>query len=458
MAEEQFPDPEIQIRLATFDQYRSLLFSVAYRMLGSVADAEDMLQETFIRWQQAHDEEIRSPRAFLITIISRLCINHLQSARAQREEYVGQWLPEPIVTGPGSDPLEIVRIDESLSMAFLVMLERLTPVERAVFLLREVFAYEYAEIAAILSQSEANCRQILSRAKQHVGTMRPRFKTSQRKKRELLERFFKATSSGDMEGLVALLASDVVLHSDGGGKAAAAPNLIPRLRQGRSCRIGLLPKTDSKESGYPADADQRRSRHRQLSRWQAVLGSHIRRKRRPHPRCLCCLQPGKARPRAPAPGQFRIARMSQTSSLRCLLFRYVTGRSRCNITPAALRRKTSMPRANEPIRDTNPGVENIPAQNSQGPFLPPIEKPGGLMIKLVYYFTRRKFGKVPSPLAIHAARMPPAFGMFYGKVSQLDKKLRIPQETIFLIREQVARLNICLFCMDIGRVFAMNHR
>jgi len=219
-------NPEILIRLATFDQYRSLLFSVAYRMLGSVADAEDMLQETFIRWQQAPDAEIRSPRAFLVTIISRLCINHLQSARVQREEYVGQWLPEPIITGPGSDPLEIIRVDESLSMAFLVMLERLTPVERAVFLLREVFEYEYSEIAAVLGQSEANCRQILSRAKQHVSAIRPRFKTSLRKKSDLLERFLKATSSGDMEGLVALLSNDVVLHSDGGGKAIAVPNLI----------------------------------------------------------------------------------------------------------------------------------------------------------------------------------------------------------------------------------------
>src|SRR5271156_1252073 len=226
MLEKQLLDPEVQIRLATFDQYRNLLFSVAYRMLGIVADAEDMLQETFIRWQQAREEEIRSPRAFLVTIISRLCINHLQSARVQREEYVGQWLPEPIVTGPGSDPLETVRVDESLSMAFLVMLERLTPLERAVFLLREVFAYEYSELAAILGQSEANCRQILSRAKQHVGAMRPRFKTSQSKKKDLLERFFKATSSGDMEGLVALLASDIVLHSDGGGKGIAALNLI----------------------------------------------------------------------------------------------------------------------------------------------------------------------------------------------------------------------------------------
>jgi RNA polymerase sigma-70 factor (ECF subfamily) len=226
MVEKQLPDPEAQNQLATFDQYRGLLFSIAYRMLGSVADAEDVLQETYIRWQQARDEEIRSPRAFLVTIVSRLCINQLQSARVQREEYVGPWLPEPIVTGRGSDPLEVVRIDESLSMAFLVMLERLTPVERAVFLLREVFAYEYSELAAILGQSETNCRQILSRAKQHVGAMRPRFKISQSKKKDLLERFFKATSSGDIEGLVALLASDVVLHSDGGGKGVAALNLI----------------------------------------------------------------------------------------------------------------------------------------------------------------------------------------------------------------------------------------
>ena len=222
----QPPDPEVPIRLATFDQYRSVLFSVAYRMLGSVADAEDMLQETFIRWQQAPDEEIRSPKAFLITIISRLCINYMQSARVQREEYVGQWLPEPIITGPGNDPLEIIRVDESLSMAFLVMLERLTAVERAVFLLREVFEYEYSEIAAVLSQSEVNCRRVLSRAKQHVRAIRTRFKTSSQKKSDLLERFLKATSDGDMEGLVTLLSSDVVLHSDGGGKAIAVPNRI----------------------------------------------------------------------------------------------------------------------------------------------------------------------------------------------------------------------------------------
>src|SRR5207247_10513593 len=138
----QPPDPEVPFRLATFNRYRSLLFSVAYRMLGSVADAEDMLQETFIRWQQAPDDDIRSRRAFLVTIISRLCINHLQSARVKREEYVGQWLPEPLATDPGNNPFGIIKVDESLSLAFLLLLERLTPVERAVFLLREVFEYE----------------------------------------------------------------------------------------------------------------------------------------------------------------------------------------------------------------------------------------------------------------------------------------------------------------------------
>ena len=247
MAKMQSNDPEAPTRLTTFDQYRSLLFSVAYRMLGSVADAEDMLQETFIRWQQVPDEEIRSPRAFLVTIISRMCINHLQSARVQREEYPGQWLPEPIVTGPGSDPLEIICVDESLSMAFLVMLERLTPVERAVFLLREIFEYKYTEIAGVLAQSEANCRQILSRAKLRINAMRPRFKTSQRKKSALLEGFLKATSSGDMEELIAVLSSDAVLHSDSGGKAIAVPNVIhgaSKVAQGILGGLGkLVPKT-----------------------------------------------------------------------------------------------------------------------------------------------------------------------------------------------------------------------
>jgi RNA polymerase sigma-70 factor (ECF subfamily) len=166
---------------------------------------------------------VRSPRAFLITIISRLCINHLQSARVQREEYVGEWLPEPIMTDPGSDPFGIIRVDESLSMAFLVLLERLTPVERAVFLLREVFECEYAEIASIVGQSEVNCRQILRRARQHVTAARPRFETTKPTRDDLLTSFLKAIGTGEMHGLIDLLSKDVVLHSDGGGKAIAVP-------------------------------------------------------------------------------------------------------------------------------------------------------------------------------------------------------------------------------------------
>jgi RNA polymerase sigma-70 factor, ECF subfamily len=222
----QASDRDASIRLATFDQHRSLLFSIAYRMLGSVADAEDMLQETFIRWQQSTEDDIRSPRAFLVTIVSRLCINHLQSARVQREEYVGQWLPEPLVTDPGTDPFGIIRVDESLSMAFLVLLERLTPVERAVFLLREVFEYDYSEIAAVLGQNEANCRQILRRARQHVTAARPRFAAPEQRHNDLLQHFLEAVETGDTEGLVALLSNDVVLHSDGGGKAVAVPNAV----------------------------------------------------------------------------------------------------------------------------------------------------------------------------------------------------------------------------------------
>jgi RNA polymerase sigma-70 factor (ECF subfamily) len=216
-------------------------------MLGSVADAEDMLQETFIRWQQTRDEEIRSPIAFLVTIISRLCITHLQSARVQREEYVGQWLPEPIVTDPVGDPLNVIRVDESLSMAFLVLLERLTPVERAVFLLREVFEYEYSEVADVLGQTESNCRQILRRARQHVNAMRPRFKASSRKKTDLIDRFLQAATTGDMDGLLALLSDDVVIQSDGGGKAVAVPNVIRGAEKVARGAIGALKKLVPKE-------------------------------------------------------------------------------------------------------------------------------------------------------------------------------------------------------------------
>ena len=226
VADEQLDDVGNSIRLALFDQHRGLLFSIAYRMLGTVADAEDLIQETFLRWHTSGKEEIQNPRAFLVTILSRLCINHLQSAQVQREEYAGIWLPEPVVTDPGDGPFNLIRVDESLSMAFLVLLERLSPMERAIFLLKEVFEYDHREISSIVGQSEANCRQILKRAKQHVTSLRPRFKAAGPDRGALLENFVKATGTGDMTGLLNLLTDDVVLRSDGGGKAVAVPKEV----------------------------------------------------------------------------------------------------------------------------------------------------------------------------------------------------------------------------------------
>lgn len=208
-------------RLEQFLHQRSHLFSIAYRMLGTASDAEDMLQESFLRWQGATDTEIQSPRAFLVTIITRLCINHLQSTRVKREEYVGEWLPEPVVTGLNADPSQAVQVDESLCLAFLLLLERLTPAERAIFLLHEVFDYDYAEIAKILNYSDTNCRQILRRARQHLGEERPRFDACPQQRATLFRHFVQACASGDANGLVALLSNEVAFHSDGGGKAQA---------------------------------------------------------------------------------------------------------------------------------------------------------------------------------------------------------------------------------------------
>lgn len=205
-----------------FAAVRPLLFSIAYRMTGSVMDAEDVVQDTYLRWQEADHAAIQSPQAFLATIVTRLCINQLTSARARRETYVGPWLPEPLVTANVPDASGSVELAESLSMAFLVLLERLTPNERAVFLLHEVFDFEYAEIARIIDKSEANCRQLLRRARKHVGSARSRFNASPEQAERLLERFNDAVGAGDLNGLVATLAEDITLWPDGGGKAVGA--------------------------------------------------------------------------------------------------------------------------------------------------------------------------------------------------------------------------------------------
>jgi len=228
----------------TFHEYRPLLFSIAYRMLGSAADAEDMLQETFIRWQQGSQDEIRSARAFLVTVISRLCLQHLERTRVKREEYVGPWLPEPVFTEDlNSDPSANCRMHESLSIAFLLLLEKLTPSERAVFLLHEVFEYEYAEVAQILGKTEANCRQLIRRARQHISSGRPRFDASPEQHKKLLEGFLLASSTGDLAGLVALLSNDVIVYSDGGGNAKAALNPIYGRERAVRFLLGSIRKT-----------------------------------------------------------------------------------------------------------------------------------------------------------------------------------------------------------------------
>lgn len=208
--------------LETFNQYRSLLFAIAYRMLGTVTDAEDMVQETFLRWQQTAEMTVKSAKTYLSTIITRLCIDHLRSARVQREQYMGPWLPEPIMTQQTDDPAAQVELADSLSIAFLVLLERLSPVERAVFLLREVFEYDYDEIAKMVAKSPANCRQILKRSRQHIAAQRPRFPVSQQQQEQITAKFLEASTQGNLQGLLTLLDKDVTFWSDGGGQVAAA--------------------------------------------------------------------------------------------------------------------------------------------------------------------------------------------------------------------------------------------
>ena len=209
----------------SFESYRPYLFSIAYRMLGSAMDAEDMVQETYLRYQTTPAEPIRSLKAYLTTIIIRLCMDQLQLARRKREVYVGPWLPEPILTTTtptSGDPAERVDREESISLAFLVLLEQLQPFERAVFLLREVFEYAFAEIANMLGKSEAACRRSFSRAKQHLKEHRPRFPASPETHRELLNGYFQAVENGEMTALQNLLAEEVTLWADSGGKVKGA--------------------------------------------------------------------------------------------------------------------------------------------------------------------------------------------------------------------------------------------
>jgi RNA polymerase sigma-70 factor, ECF subfamily len=203
------------------EELRPLLFSIAYRMLGSVAEAEDVVQEAFLRRASASDAAVVSERAFMTTVTTRLAIDVLRSARVRRETYVGEWLPEPLVEPEAPAAVEA---EESVSLAMLVLLERLNPVERAVFVLRESFDLGFGEIAAIVDRSEDNCRQILTRARRRLADERPRFDADPSERRALASRFLAAARDGDLEGLVALLAPDAVLVGDGGGVARSIPH------------------------------------------------------------------------------------------------------------------------------------------------------------------------------------------------------------------------------------------
>jgi RNA polymerase sigma-70 factor (ECF subfamily) len=214
------------------DELRPVSFAIAYRMLGSVSEAEDVVQEVLLRTHRTLDagERIASPRAFAATVTTRLAINELRSARARRERYVGEWLPEPIVTDGDDDPAHHAEMADSLSVAMLVLLETLSPEQRAVLLLHDVFDYSYREIAGIVGKNEDNVRQLATRARRHVEQRRPRFRTTPEQRDELAQRFFAAAEGGDLAGLEALLAHDVELAGDGGGKVPA----LARALHGRS--------------------------------------------------------------------------------------------------------------------------------------------------------------------------------------------------------------------------------
>jgi RNA polymerase sigma-70 factor (ECF subfamily) len=202
---------------------RRRAFGVAYRMLGSVAEAEDVAQEALLRLTRQEEGAIEEPAAWMTTVATRLSINVLRSARARRETYVGPWLPEPLLEDPAPDPASRAELADSLSLAMLVLLERLTPVERAAYLLREVFSYDYGQIAEIVETTDVNARQLVSRARKHLEASRPRFDADESRRDALLERFLAAAEEGDLAALEELLAQDAVLYADGGGKALASP-------------------------------------------------------------------------------------------------------------------------------------------------------------------------------------------------------------------------------------------
>ncbi len=228
--------------LETFNAHRSLLFGIAYRMLGRVSEAEDMVQEVWLRWQRQDPAEVRHAKAWLTAAMTRLCIDQLRAARRTREEYYGVWLPEPLMAATAADPAQTAEIGDSLTMAFMLILDSLGPVERAVFLLREVFDYDYADIATIVGKGEANCRQIVRRAKAQLqaGPKPPAPPTDHA--RRLVEQFLAAAASGEVGEVLALLSEESTVYSDGGGRVKAAGRPIIGADHASRFLIGIWPK------------------------------------------------------------------------------------------------------------------------------------------------------------------------------------------------------------------------
>lgn len=276
-----------------FEQYRARLFGVAYRMLGSRADAEDVVQDAWLRWQKAEHAALDSPEAWLVTVATRLSLDRLRSARREREAYVGPWLPEPILTDTLASPELQMELASEVSMALLTVLERLVPDKRAAFLLRDVFDYDYPEIAGILGKNEAAVRQLVHRAREEVRVERPRFSVSARSREQLLERFMTAATTGDREAVMALLTEDVEYLADGGGKVVAALTAlrgpadlapVPRHR-------AQLPRTH-----LPAHPGERRAGCGGVSLRPGVLAALLPLGAGPHCRPVCHAQPREARP------------------------------------------------------------------------------------------------------------------------------------------------------------------
>jgi RNA polymerase sigma-70 factor, ECF subfamily len=242
--------------IETFNSHRPLLFGIAYRMLGRASEAEDLVQETWLRWQKQDAATVRAPKAWLVSTITRLCIDQLRSARQQRVDYYGVWLPEPLVDESVRRPDEMAALADSLSMAFMLMLEELGPIERAAFLLREVFDYEYAEIAAIVGKSEANCRQIVRRAKESLAPARsaPSAVPNEQAKK-VVQRFLDAVATGEVGDLMALLTEDATLYTDGGGRVASAGRPIRTADHISRFFVGIRRRLTSSVSMRPAEVN-----------------------------------------------------------------------------------------------------------------------------------------------------------------------------------------------------------